>query len=107
MLTDEDILAAWGSVQTDMQDDRTLVPHLYTDKRWTIARISEHTGLHRSTIYRRLVAAGAYEGRGVSGPPRSPTCARGHDMEVHGRELAKGGRICTECKRIRERVSHD
>lgn len=99
----DDILSAAGAVQREMQADATLVPHLYVDKGWSIARIAQHTGLHRSTVYRRLEASGDYRGPGKPGAPRKTHCKRGHDLSVHGRERKSGGRECSECKRISQR----
>jgi transposase len=67
--------------------------------------LAERTGLAVSTVYRRIERLGMAAGKG--GPPRITHCKRGHDMAVHGREIPKergGGRYCSECKRMRERV---
>lgn len=44
---------------------------------------------------------------GKSGRRPKTHCINGHEMAVHGRPATNGGRYCSECKRIRERVRPD
>lgn len=69
----------------------------------TVGELAEEFGVHRATIYRRLIKAGVYETQG--GPQPKDLCQRDHDMSLWGRAIASGGRYCLMCKRIRQRVS--
>ena len=102
-VTLDDVLAAVADAQRDMQADPSLVPHLYVDQKWPIAQIAQHTGLHRSTVYRRLEASGDYRGPGQPGAPRKERCIRDHSLAEWGVLRKGGGRSCRRCKQIRER----
>jgi hypothetical protein len=45
------------------------------------------------------------------GPPRKAKCGKGHDLEIHGRQIftkdgKKNGRDCNVCRRERQRVGN-
>lgn len=71
----------------------------------TVAALSRSTGLPRSTLRDRILAAGAHQ----PGRPAHATgythCRRAHPLDVHGRARTdhRGGRYCTECLRISQR----
>lgn len=70
----------------------------------TVKEICEITGAHRSTIAKALNDLGIDPKQRKGGPVRKDLCGAGlHDMEVHGKELPGGGRMCMECKRKRDR----
>lgn len=65
---------------------------------------ARRAGCSPDTITRALRALRPEGYTGRSGPRPLDECKRGHDMAVHGRPVKGGGRLCSECKRIRERV---
>lgn len=102
----EDILGAVEEVKRDLKDDPTIVQDLFKQD-WSPTRIAQHVGIHRSTVYRRLEAAGLRENsHKPSAAARKDVCQRNHDMSVWGVENSRkrgGGRYCRMCKRLRER----
>ena len=68
-----------------------------------VAEIAQALGIDRSTAYRALKRAGAYEGT-AKGAPRKTHCKRNHDLAVYGKPHSNGGRFCSECKRMSQRV---
>lgn len=69
------------------------------------------TDTHPSTV-RKVLEAKGIEIRVSPTRTKSPTCQRGHDMEVHGKTLFRknkagekvpSGRMCMKCHRLRQR----
>lgn len=72
-----------------------------------ISDLAREFDCHPETVYRALDRTGRSYPEKTVGAPKQDVCKRGHDMEVHGRTMKRGGRYCSECKRMRERVSQD
>lgn len=72
---------------------------LHHEEGMRLSELARHTGLHPDTVKSYL---GDQYRPGKSGPRRKTHCINGHDLSVHGKELPKGGRMCMECKRIRD-----
>lgn len=84
--------------------DRGRIVELYRGGTGVMA-IARELDAHRSTVSRVLKE----ELGSLYVPPvkkKLTECSRGHDMAVHGKPTggARGGRYCSECKRMRERV---
>lgn len=76
---------------------------------------AKQAGCHPSTVRKTLDARRVEIRPDTGAQPRQPLCRAGlHDMEVYGKErvrknaageLVVSGRECTECRRIRQRVT--
>lgn len=76
-----------------MRDLAEQVSFWFHEVRLTPTEIHRMLGCSRSTVYRILTEAGhTFSDGSKGGAQRRPFCARGHDMAVHGKELASGGR---------------
>ena len=72
-------------------------------RRARMAEIARACDAHRSSVTRILRdELGSLYQSPVK--QKQDVCKRGHDMAVYGKPIKSGGRYCSECKRMRERV---
>ena len=80
----------------------------------TASELARRHGIPRATLVDRLKIDRVYIPERSSGVKKRNVCDAGHDMNEHGVQIwktktdgskVKNGRFCSECKRIRERVT--
>lgn len=86
--SEEDIL--WALVETQYEAGVS------------ITRISEQTGLPRTSIYDYLLRKGLRKKAPKAGPQEREECQRGHAQAEWARPLDRGGTFCLKCRRLRD-----
>ena len=91
-----------GAVVPQKRLDRGRIVELYRAGSG-VAEIARACDAHRSSVTRILRdELGSLYQSPVK--QKQDVCKRGHDMAVYGKPIKSGGRYCSECKRMRERV---